>query len=205
MSFYSIADFIKEYYPKYYGIETYPIAECIPIRKVKDEWGLFCNFAPTPLVVDGVTFESSEELFQLMKFKDEDVIRRIRAGITMGGKACHQIKMTAKSYEKAYRRPDWGQMILDAMKFCLMLKYEQCPEFRDLLQKSAGKYIVEDQTPMPKKNPDAWGVKAVGNNYVGPNILGCLLMELRDNGTLHYHLPSNALTFITTIKKVDRT
>ena len=205
MSFYSIADFIKEYYPEYYGIETYPIAECIPIRKVKDEWGLFCNFAPTPLVVDGVTFESSEELFQLMKFKDEDVIRRIRAGITMGGKACHQIKMTAKSYEKAYRRPDWGQMILDAMKFCLMLKYEQCPEFCDLLQKSAGKYIVEDQTSMPKKNPDAWGVKADGNNYVGPNILGCLLMELRDNGTLHYHLPSNALTFITSLKKVDRT
>ncbi len=205
MSFYSIADFIKEYYPEYYGIETYPIAECIPICKVKDEWGLFCNFAPTPLVVDGVTFESSEELFQLMKFKDEDVIRRIRAGITMGGKACHQIKMTAKSYEKAYRRPDWGQMILDAMKFCLMLKYEQCPEFCDLLQKSAGKYIVEDQTSMPKKNPDAWGLKADGNNYVGPNILGRLLMELRDNGTLHYHLPSNALTFITSLKKVDRT
>ena len=200
MSFYSIADFIKEYYPEYYGIESYPIAECIPIRKVKDEWGLFCNFAPTPFVVDGVTFESSEELFQLMKFKDEDVIRRIRAGITMSGKTCRQIKMTAKSYERAYRRSDWGQMILDAMKFCLMLKYEQCPEFRDLLQKSTGKYIVEDQAPMPKKNPDAWGVKADGNNYVGPNLLGRLLMELRDNFPLHYHLPPNALTFITTLK-----
>lgn len=200
MSFYSIADFIKEYYPEYYGIETYPIAECAPIRKVKDEWGLFCNFAPTPLIVDGVTFNSSEELFQLMKFKDEDVIRRIRTGITMGGKTSRQIKMTAKSYEKSYRRPDWGQMILDAMKFCLTVKYEQCPDFRYLLQKSVGKYIVEDQTSMPKKNPDAWGVKADGNNYVGPNILGRLLMELRDNAPLSYHLPNDALTFITAIK-----
>ena len=203
MSFYSIADFIKEYYPEYYGIETYTIAECIPIRKVKDEWGLFCNFAPTQLVVEGVTFESSEELFQLMKFKDEDVIRRIRAGITMGGMACHQIKMVAKSYEKAYRRLDWGQMILDAMKFCLTVKYEQCSEFRNLLQKSAGKYIVEDQTSMSKKNPDAWGVKADGNNYVGPNLLGRLLMELRNSGTLHYHLPNDAFTFITALKKAD--
>ena len=200
MSFYSIADFIKEYYPEYYGIETYQIVECVAIRKVKDEWGLFCNFAPTPLVVKGVTFKSSEELFQLMKFKDEVVIRRIRAGITMGGKFCRQIKMTAKSYEKAYRRPDWGKMIIDAMKFCLMVKYEQCSEFRDLLQKSAGKYIVEDQTSMPKKNPDAWGVKADGNNYVGPNLLGRLLMELRDNGTIHYHLPYDAFTFITALK-----
>lgn len=203
MSFFSIVDFIREYYPEYYGIETYPIAECVTIRKLKDEWGLFCNFAPTPLVVDAVTFESSEELFQLMKFKDEDVIRRIRAGITMSGKTCRQIKMTAKSYEKAYRRPDWGQMILDAMKFCLMVKYEQCVEFRDLLQKSAGKYIVEDQTSMPKKKPDAWGVKADGNNCVGPNILGRLLMELRDNGLLEYHLPDDTFNFVTTIKDTD--
>ena len=200
MSFYSIADFIKESYPEYFGIQTYPIAECVAIRKVKDEWGLLSNFAPSPLVVDGVTFESSEELFQLMKFKDADIISRIRAGITMGGKTCRQIKMTAKSYEKTYRRPDWGQMILDAMKFCLTVKYEQCPEFRDLLKKSAGKYIVEDQTSMSKKNPDAWGVKTDGNNYVGPNLLGRLLMELRDNATLNYYLPNDAFTFITTIK-----
>ena len=199
MSFYSIADFIKEYYPEYYGIETYPIAECAPIRKVKDEWGLFCNFAPTPLIVDGVAFDNSEELFQLMKFKNEDIIRRIRTGITMGGKTCRQIKMTAKSYEKSYRRPDWGQMILDAMKFCLTFKYEQCPDFRDLLQKSVGKYIVEDQTSMPKKNPDAWGVKADGNNYFGPNILGRLLMELRTNGILEYRLPDDAFDFFNFI------
>ena len=142
MSFFSIVDFIRDYYPEYYGIETYPIAECVAIHKVKDKWRLFSNFAPTPLVVDGVTFESSEELFQLMQFKDEDVIHRIRAGITMGGKACHQIKMTAKSYEKVYRRSNWGQMILDAMKFCLTVKYEHFSEFRDLLKKSVGKYIV---------------------------------------------------------------
>ena len=200
MSFYSIADFIKEYYPDYYGIQTYPVAESVAIRRVNDEWGLFCNFAPTPLVVDGMPFASSEELFQLMKFKVPEVVRRIRAGITMGGKSSHQVKMTAKSYEKAYRRPDWGQMIVDAMKYCLTIKYEQSAEFRDLLMKSTGKYIVEDQTSMPKKNPDAWGVKAIGDNYVGPNLLGRLLMELRDNATLEYNLPDDAFDFIIFIK-----
>ena len=197
MSFYSIAGFIKEYYPDYYGIETYPIAESVAIRKVQDEWGLFCNFAPTPLVVDGVTFASSEELFQLMKFKEPEVVRRIRAGITMSGKSSHQVKMTAKSYEKDYRRPDWGQMVV---KYCLTVKYEQCDEFRSLLENTKGKYIVEDQTSMPKKNPDAWGVKAVRDNYVGPNLLGSLLMELRKNGTLKYDLPDDAFDFISIIK-----
>ena len=46
---------------------------------------------------------------------------------------------------------------------------------------------------MRKKNPDAWGVKAEGNNYVGPNLLGRLLMELRDNGTLTTTSPTTPL------------
>ena len=47
-----------------------------------------------------------------------------------------------------------------------------------------------------KKNPDAWGVKLQDDNFVGPNLLGRLLMELRDNGKLDYTLPADALSFI---------
>ncbi len=70
MSFYSIAPFIQEYYPQYYSIETYPAAQCIAIHKVAEEWGLFCNFAHTPIMLYGVTFKSAEQLFQLMKFNE---------------------------------------------------------------------------------------------------------------------------------------
>ena len=118
----------------------------------------------------------------------------------MGGKACHQIKMTAKSYEKVYRRSNWGQMILDAMKFCLTVKYEHCSEFRDLLKKSVDKYIVYRRTSMSKKQADAWGVKAIGNNYVCPNLLNRLLMELHTNGRLECRLPDGAFDFINFIK-----
>jgi predicted NAD-dependent protein-ADP-ribosyltransferase YbiA (DUF1768 family) len=68
------------------------------------------------------------------------------------------------------------------------------------LERSKGKYIVEDQTGFTKKNPDAWGVKQQGDNYVGPNLLGRLLMELRDNGKLEYHLPDDAFTFLQYLK-----
>lgn len=40
------------------------------------------------------------------------------------------------------------------------------------------------------------GVKLSDGKYVGPNILGRLLMELRDNGRLEYSLPKDALDFI---------
>ena len=200
MSFYSIDKFIAEYYPEYWGYQSYPIDESIAIRKVDEPWGIFSNFAPTPLVIGGVSFRNSEELFQLMKFKDAEILDRIRNNITREGKTCYNIKKTVKSYEKDYRRDDWGRMVIDAMKYALLVKYRQCGEFRRALAASQGKHIVEDQATMPKKNPDAWGVKPDGDCFVGPNILGRLLMELRDNGTLCYTLSDDALSFIDIIR-----
>ena len=200
MSFYSISSFIKEFYPQYYGYVTYPKSECVTIHKVEGEWGIFSNFARTPITIEGVTFNSSEHLFQLMKFKNPVVVSNIMNGITSNGKKCYQIKKTVKSYEKEFRREDWGAMIIDAMKFCLMKKYEQSADFRAKLQESKGRFIVEDQTTMPKKSPDAWGVKPSEDNFEGPNLLGRLLMELRDNGTLEYQLPADAFDFIEVLK-----
>jgi ribA/ribD-fused uncharacterized protein len=199
MSFYSIAEFIKEYYPQYWGYVEYDAESCAIICKVQDEWGIFCNFAKTPLKVKDYTFNSSEELFQLMKFKDSAVLKNIVAGITANDKKSDAIKMTAKSYEKKYRREDWGRMVIDAMKFCLQTKYDQCEEFRNKLLESVGCYIIEDQTSFPKKSPDAWGVKLRDGKYIGPNLLGRLLMELRDCGKLEYKLPEGALDFIETL------
>ena len=34
-----------------------------------------------------------------------------------------------------------------------------------------------------------------GKEFVGPNLMGRLLMELRDNGKLDYTLPEDALSF----------
>ena len=187
MNFYSIAPFIQKYYPEYYSIETYPVSECVAIRKVKEPWGIFGNFAPTPIIINHVTFKTSELLFQLMKFKEAEPILAVYNAKTP--------KMIAKHWEKTHRREDWGRMIVDAMKFCITQKYEQSEDFRKELERSKGKYIVEDQTSFPKKTPDTWGVKQQGSDFVGPNLLGRLLMELRDKGKLDYQLPDDALYF----------
>jgi len=193
MSFYSISDFIRENYPEYWGMQSYPANQCVRIHKIDEEWGIFSNFGHTPIVVEGVTFDTSERLFQLMKFKDEEPVKAIyyKKG---------NPKMTTKHWEKSYRREDWGKMIVDAMKFCLTQKYEQSEEFRQELERSKGKYIVEDQTSFPKKTPDTWGVKQQGDDFVGPNLLGRLLMEQRDNGKLEYTLPTDALEFMKFLK-----
>lgn len=194
MNVHSIAHFIEQYYPEYYSWNTYVPETCATIHKVEGEWGALCNFGDTPLTVNGVTFRNAEQLFQMMKFRDAEPLKDLYgvSGLT--------IKMKAKKWEKTHRREDWGGMIVDALKFCLMQKHEQCQAFREALDKSKGLNIVEDQTSNNKKTADTWGVKLIDGKFEGSNLLGRLLMELRDNGKLEYQLPDDALNFIELLK-----
>lgn len=195
MNAHSIAPFIQQYYPEYYSIERYPADRCASFCKVDGEWGILGNFGRTPLVVDGVTLKNSEQLFQLMKFKDEEPVKAVYQAT-----GSLRIKYAAKKWETTHRRSDWGEMIVDVMKFCLTLKYQQSEAFRSTLLRTKGLFIVEDQTTSKKKTADTWGAKLVGNEYVGPNLLGRLLMELRDNGELKYSLPDDALYCLKYLK-----
>ncbi len=191
----SVAPFIEKYYPEYYIWDEYPMDKCITITTNDAEWGILGNLYPTPLVVDGVEFVSSEQLFQMMKFTDPEILfeQYKSKGLTP--------KMKAKKFENlGQRRPDWGQIIVDCMKFCLQTKYDQSEEFRKKLEDTRGYIIVEDQTTRRRKTPDTWGVKPNGDNFVGSNLLGRLLMELRDNGKLDYHLPDDIFEFLNVLK-----
>lgn len=183
--------FIKEYYPEWYGIQEYPADKTVSFLKVDGEWGLLSNFARTPIVIDGVTFDCAEKLFQVMKFTDDESRKVIYS------KKGQPIKMMARHQEKVGSvREDWGCIFIDAMKFCLMKKYAQSEVFRKELERSKGKFIVEQQ-PNPKRHAGAYSAKLSedGSTWVGPNIMGRLLMELRDKGTLEYNLPEDVMFF----------
>ena len=82
---------------------------------------------------------------------------------------------------------------MDVMKFCLHQKYEQCSEFKEELERTKGYNIVELQDRKNDKESsraNGWGVKTKGENYEGANIMGRLLMELRD-GEMEYKLPKD--------------
>ncbi len=180
-------EMIRDNYSEYYSIERYPAAETICIRGTKDEWGILGNFYQTPIVVNGITFDCTERLFHIMKLRP-DAIEGLKE--MMEVKAGMGIKMHVKHLYKTHPEwfhDHWPSMVVDAMKYCLTLKYEQSEAFRNELERSKGKYIVEDETSRKKgKDADTWGVVLKGNEYVGPNLLGRLLMELRDNGHFEF-------------------
>ena len=201
----SLHEQIKQYYPQYSDIQRYPADQCACIRKTKEEWGILGNFYQAPIVVDGVTIDCTERLFHLMKFRaTADAKEGIMSEYAV--KAGMNIKMHMKPIYRQHPewiRDDWGEMVVDAMKFCLQTKYEQCEAFRKELERSKGLFIVEDETARnarKHKDADSWGVNLVGNEYVGPSLLGRLLMELRDNGKLEYNLPPDALEFLKFLK-----
>ena len=201
----SLHEQIKQYYPQYSDIQRYPADQCACIRKTKDEWGILGNFYQAPIVVEGVTIDCTERLFHLMKFRaTADAKEGIKSEHTV--KAGMNIKMHMKPIYRQHPewiRDDWGEMVVDAMKFCLQTKYEQCEAFRKELERSKGLFIVEDETARnarKHKDADSWGVNLVGNEYVGPSLLGRLLMELRDTGKLEYQLPDDAFEFLQYLK-----
>ena len=183
----SIAEAIQKYYPEYWGDQVYPIAQSMFFHKKTDAHWILSNMASCPLEIEGIPFKSSEHLFQTLKFATPESVLAVYNS--------NSPKMTAKHYQKlgGHRREDWKQILVDVMKFCLQQKYEQCPEFRKELDSTKGFHIVELQDAKNDKETtraNAWGVKSKGQNYEGPNLMGRLLMELRD-GEMRYKLPDD--------------
>ena len=175
----SLHDQIKEYYPQYSDIQRYPADKCACIRKTTEEWGILGNFFHAPIVVEGVMIDCTERLFHLMKFKvgSEEGVKSEYA-VKRGMNIKMHMKPIYKSHPE-WLREDWGSLVVDAMRFCLQTKYEQCEAFRNELERSKGLFIVEDETKRnerKKKDADSWGTNLVGLEYVGPNLLGRLLM-----------------------------
>jgi ribA/ribD-fused uncharacterized protein len=193
-----IAEFIKQYYPEYWGDQVYPIAQSVFFNKKTDNHWILSNVSSCPLEIEGIPFKCSEHLYQTLKFATPDSITAVYYA--------NNAKMTAKHWQKldGHRREDWGQICVDVMKFCLQKKYEQCPEFRKELEKTKGYNIVELQDSKKDKDSsraNAWGVKTKGQNYVGPNLMGRLLMELRRDGKMEYKLPED---WNKMLEKIDR-
>lgn len=200
MNKHSVYPFIKRFYTEYNGIQSYPASKCAVFCKTNEEWGILSNMASTPIIIDGVEFKSTEHLFQMMKFVEAEYVKKVWKGVTANNKISQNIKMTTKSYEPDHRRTDWGSMIVDALKFAMQKKYEQCESFRQELERTKGFYIVEKQAN-PKKPADTWSAKQEGDMWVGSNLTGRLLMELRENGRFKYkNLPDDAVRFIDIIK-----
>jgi len=152
---------------------TYSRGECISFRKTDERFGGLSNMAPGfPLEVNGVRIRTAEALYQACRFPHLPKVQRLI--IDEGS------PMTAKMKSKPYRkdsRPDWDAVRVRVMRWCLRVKLAQNWEkFGNLLLATGDRAIVEDS-----RKDDFWGAKPADDGMlIGENVLGRLLMELRE-------------------------
>ncbi len=152
---------------------VYDPTACIVFQGTRERFGGLSNMAPGfPLLVNGVAVLTAEALYQACRFPHlPDAQRRIIDA---------RSPMTAKRLAQALRedaRPDWDAARVDVMRWCLRVKLAQHRrDFGGLLRETGGRPIVERS-----RRDGFWGAKAdAGGKLAGRNVLGRLLMELRD-------------------------
>lgn len=153
---------------------TYLRAESVVVFKTKDDFGGLSNMASGyPLQVNGVRILTTEALYQACRFPLlPDVQREI-----IGQHSPMTAKMKSKPHRK-HTRPDWDEVRFKVMRWCLRVKLAQnYAEFGRLLLATKDRPIVEQS-----RKDDYWGAKVAEDEetLVGENVLGRLLMELRE-------------------------
>ena len=156
-------------------LRTYVRGEAVVVYKTKEDFGGLSNMASGyPLQINGVRILTTEALYQACRFPHLPEVQREIIG--------QHSPMTAKMKSKPHRkdsRPDWDEVRYKVMRWCLRVKIAQnYAEFDRLLLATRDRPIVEQS-----RKDDYWGAKLAdeaGDTLIGQNVLGRLLMELRE-------------------------
>jgi len=152
---------------------SYLRREAVVFHKTKERWGELSNMASGfPLVVAGSVWPSSEALYQACRFPH---LPDVQLAIAQQNSA-----MAAKMKSKPYRsesREDWPRIRVRIMRWVLRVKLAQhMSSFGGVLLATGDSSIVERSM-----KDRYWGaIESEGGTLEGENVLGRLLMELRD-------------------------
>jgi type I restriction enzyme S subunit len=158
-----------------YSIKTYVKSEVVSFFKVNEPFGGLSNMDGKnfPLKVNGIHIRSSEALYQACRFPNYPEIQKK----IIDCKSPMEAKMISKKYRSDYTRPDFEEIKVDIMYWCLQVKLAcNFQKFSMLLKSTGTKPIVEIS-----RKDDFWGAKVNKQNdqeLVGKNILGQLLYKL---------------------------
>ena len=154
------------------GYRTYDPDLVAPFLRVRDRYGPFSNMAAGyPIRLDGVRIGSSEALYQALRFSH---LPEFQAEVLS---QAAPILAKRHAYTRvAETRPDWDRVRVNVMRYILRAKFGSAQGgLLDLLRGTGEAPIVEVSL-----RDDYWGARPVDGRLIGRNVLGRLLMELRE-------------------------
>lgn len=140
--------------------------EAIHFYSVADAYGWMSNFVYYEIRIDGKTWPTTEHYFQAQKFGDSSLRERIRRT-----KSVNEAARIGRDRRNPLRR-DWDSVKDQLMLKALRVKFSQHEDLREALLATGDAKLVEHS-----KRDSYWGD---GGDGTGRNMLGRLLMELRE-------------------------
>jgi ribA/ribD-fused uncharacterized protein len=154
---------------------SYKRLETCSFMKTNEPFGDFSNMsAGYRFRINTRRVLTSEACYQMCRFPGYSEIQNI----ILHQKNTVAAKIISNSF-KEYTKDDWDEVKVDIMRWCLAVKLaSHYRRFGQLLDSTSGREIVQ-----VTYNDRFWGAMADKENYElleGKNLLGQLLMELRD-------------------------
>ncbi|EKF1959099.1 NADAR family protein [Listeria monocytogenes] len=130
------------------------------------DYGCFSNFSLHPVVIDGGTYPTTEHYFQVQKFIDKKIIKKVI-------NTKKPIDAAKLGRNRAFPlRKGWESMKDEVMLKAIRAKVEQHSEVKEMLLSTENAILVEHT-----ENDHYWGD---GGDGSGKNCLGKILMKVRD-------------------------
>ena len=134
------------------------------INSFRNEYYFLSNFYEAPVTYNGITYKNNEAAFQaqkvapskeaMLEFKDLNPTEAKKLG------------------RKVSLRPDWENVKVGVMEDLVYAKFSQNTDLQEKLIDTGDEYLEEGNT---------WGDRVWGAvNGVGANLLGQILMEVRE-------------------------
>ncbi|MBK6734105.1 MAG: NADAR family protein [bacterium] len=133
--------------------------------RAEDAYGCFSNFSAHPITLDGKVWPTTEHYFQAQKYAGTPKEDLIRSATTPGRAA------RIGRGRDGNLRADWAAVKDAVMERCVLAKFEQHDDIREILLATCDARLVEHT-----RNDDYW---ADGGDGEGGNKLGLVLEPVR--------------------------
>jgi ribA/ribD-fused uncharacterized protein len=149
--------------------------QVIEFTKVALPYGWLGNMYSAPIRYDGKVWKTSEALFQALRFDDFGIRE-----IILNQKSPMGAKMKARLNRNRMVVVPMSEKDVENMKMVVKMKFDQHPVLKSQLMSTGNNYLVENIGGRNGERHLFWGMKKVNEEWFGRNIMGIILMELRD-------------------------
>lgn len=146
----------------------------IEFTKVDLPYGWLGNMYGSPIHYNGKIWKTSEALFQALRFEDEGIREMIR-----NEKSPMGAKMKAKANKDKMVVVPMSDVDVNNMRMVVRLKFDQNPVLKSKLEISGDHIIIENIGSRNGERHLFWGMKKVDGEWIGNNVMGKILMDLR--------------------------